>query len=139
MLGVMTEPDDGSGRWIDGPGFCQWLIKTRPDLIHPPSAVPPLPGRLNIHLVGDTTGRSIHRWRVGGAVDSWGRAYEDLMYKLNLSDWEVPDDIRSHQNRRPRVTNEQKATIRDLHAKGVRAVDIAQQLNISERSVRTYR
>jgi hypothetical protein len=139
MLRAMTEPDDGPGRWIDGPSFCQWLVTVRPDLIHPPSAVPPLPGKFNMGLLGETTGRSLHRWRVGGAVDSLGNAYEDLMDKLDLADWEVPDDIRSNTNHRPRLNAAQKRLIRRLHKQGMPSIAIAQKLGTSERSVRTYR
>jgi len=139
MLGAMTEPEDGPGRWIDGPSFCQWLVTVRPDLIHGPDAVPPLPGKFNMSLLGETTGRSVHRWRVGGAVDSLGNAYEDLMDKLDLADWEVPEDIRSNVTHRPRLTEAQKNTIQRLTAQGWGAVRVAQKLNVSERSVRTYR
>lgn len=131
--------DDELGRWLDGPLFFEWLIQAAPKVIYHEDAGGGLRGKINANVLGETTARSLHRWKAGGAVDTWGRAYERLMDELDLFDWEVPESIRSHENHRPRLTEPQKAIIKRMHKQGAKAVTIAQTLGISERSVRTYR
>lgn len=125
-------------RWLDGKQFFQWAWQERPYLVHGPDAVPPLPGRLNASLFSERVVRSIHRWKRGGTVDSYGRTCEEFLMALDLAEWEIPDEIWTDPPKRTRLTADDRYAIKVMARNGLSVREISDRMGISDRTVRTY-
>lgn len=72
-------------------------------------------------------------------VDTYSSAFVNIMDRLGLSEWEIPDELWRKKNPRPRLTPEQRHDLKLAVSAGMRVSDVCKKIGCSEKTVRKYK
>lgn len=123
----MSQPSEDH-RFIDGPGFVEWLMRVRPEL----------EGHV-VAVLGSSIQRRLYDWKRGSCPEAFG-VPDEICTKLDLHLDEIPDEL--WLTVRPRVRGKRRPWERqravEMLREGYFPTEIAAQLNVAVGTVRRW-